>query len=512
MSAIRDFGRIIGKFASDSIDYLAETGREAAYIVWRFAFKDATDYIEQKVPDLAKDTAEALASLTLIDEGDINAIIATIANNPEQTLAKAVNVALAAGPFSVIPIAALLGMAANQAVAFAFLDEMAVKQWNASKPLVPDQQITQWLASKPLVPDQQNTQWAAQRPLVSDQLLASLEARIAISPNAISTAEIVTARFRGVVSEAEYYEQMAFQGVARERAAIIYEASKWYPTPAILIEWLSKEVYEPDSIDRYGLLAEIDRVRRDTFYRAGMTDEQIESQWIAHWQHPPFTQITEMFRRDILNDPVNGRSHAPGSAQWQAERAAAYEQFQDWFRLVEIPPHWRERLIRMTYEPLTRVDIRRMVDFGLATDDDVVRNGLDRGYTLEDARLYNLFAKVSTHAPDVMAHWSKGWLTDTERDEQLLALGMAPEQVDSMVKQKVWNLARDMRVATERDLAVKDVIVLTGKGFMSWNDATAYLVRLGYDENEADLKLQTELDKVSLTRFGADVATAEEVQ
>ncbi len=143
----------------------------------------------------------------------------------------------------------------------------------------------------------------------------------------------------------------------------LVKVSHFYPSPGDLVRWQAREVFEPAMITKYGLDAEYGEIDKAPFFAAGMTEEQIKNYWMAHWEHASWTEVQEMlFRGQITEEDV-----------WS------------WFRLVEIPPYWRQKMINVAYHPYTRVDIRRMHKIGVIGDDALKRALMDIGYDDERA-------------------------------------------------------------------------------------------------------------------------------
>jgi hypothetical protein len=301
-----------------------------------------------------------------------------------------------------------------------------------------------------------------------------------------TVSELITLKFRKLIDDDEFYDKMAKLGYSRETADEIVKAAYFYPTPSDLISWTAREVFEPDAIEKYGLDAEFDKLRLDEFFKAGMTEEQVRNFWRAHWQHPSWTQIIEMMRRDVLKDPQARDKVKAGSDEWRKLREEEVDLVYDWYRLVEIPPYWRDRLTKISYEPLTRVDVRRMEDLGLLTDDELMRMYLDWGYDEENARRMVIWTKQYVALPDLLARFRNGWITLDELKEELLKLGMKEEKVNEIIETKVKNTLKPERTQRERDLTKSEIIKGVKKGILDIETAKEMLMRLGYDEFEAE--------------------------
>lgn len=149
---------------------------------------------------------------------------------------------------------------------------------------------------------------------------------------------LIRLKYRGLITEDFYLKQLRKQGISEEVQKLYEDEFLFYPGPHDLVTWQAREVYEPAMVAKYGLEEELENVTKEPFYKSGMNDEQIRNFWIAHWQHPPWTVIRNMlFRTDLTEADV-----------W------------DWFKTIEIPPFWRDKYIEIAYNPVGRVDLRRL--------------------------------------------------------------------------------------------------------------------------------------------------------
>jgi hypothetical protein len=304
----------------------------------------------------------------------------------------------------------------------------------------------------------------------------------------------VTAAFRKHLDFARFIRKMHALGYADDDIETLVAAMRYYPTPAELVTWQAREVYEPESVRKYGLEEELDRLDREPFYRAGMDDEQIRNHWVAHWQHPPFEQVAVMLQRDILVDPEARTKLRPGSPEWREHRRKAEDEVYEWFRLVEIPPYWRRKLIQMVYAPLTRIDARRMWDLGVLDDDGLLRAYLDLGYDEQNARALLLWTKLFERVPDIIARYRNGWIGEQEVLTEIEELGADPRTARRIYETKIRKPVQQERVARERDLTKAEIIKGAKLGLISIEDAQALLEGLGYDPWEAQYVLAINLE------------------
>ncbi|GAI80002.1 unnamed protein product, partial [marine sediment metagenome] len=91
----------------------------------------------------------------------------------------------------------------------------------------------------------------------------------------------------------------------------------------------------------------------------------------SHWEMPSIQAGYEMMHRQDVDRP--GHTIIDKS------------ELDMLFRTVEIPPYWRSRLTKIAYMPYTRVDVRRMHDMGVLSDEELVWAYRDVGYDEEHA-------------------------------------------------------------------------------------------------------------------------------
>lgn len=296
---------------------------------------------------------------------------------------------------------------------------------------------------------------------------------------------LITLRYRKLIPDETYFSQMAQHGLSEDRAEAIFLASAFFPTPQDLVSWQAKEVFEPRSIEKFGLGQEFEDLDLSLFSKAGVDREQARNFWIAHWQHPSLGQIIEMLRKDVLAKVLEGRATEIGSDAWRSQRQEAEQLVFEWFRLVEIPPFWRDRLRLASLQPITRVDARRMWDLGVLNDEGVLRAYLDQGYELNLAEDLLLFAKVERRLPDLIALYRNQHINFAELREQTIALGLPEEKADFLLATKVANLDAPLRVIRERDLTKAEIVKGAKKGKITPAEAVELLEDMGYDRFEA---------------------------
>jgi len=277
---------------------------------------------------------------------------------------------------------------------------------------------------------------------------------------------VITAWRRDKPNYEKYFEDLKSLGWSDDRIEALKFVTLFYPAPADLIRWQAREVFEPEMIARYGLDDEFGAIEKEPFYKAGMTDEQILNYWRAHWEHASWQQVVEMLHRGFLTEA----------------------EVSDWFRVVEIPPFWRDKLIGISWNVPTRVDVRRWWDMRTITEERLREVYAHQGYHGKDLDDYVLWTKVYVAYPDLLARWSKGWITIDEVRSELVGLGMPAERVEEMIQTKI-KPAESERVSSERDLTKTDIYKGVKQGVILRGEGIELLMDLGFGEDEADYLL-----------------------
>jgi len=273
----------------------------------------------------------------------------------------------------------------------------------------------------------------------------------------------VTAWRRDPAKYAGIFDDLWEQGWTADRIEALKFVTQFLPNADEQTLWLAREVFEPDMIKKYGLDDELPVYNNTDFSKIGVTPEQMTNKWRAHWQHASWIQVVEMLHRGLIAE------------------ADVYE----WFRLVEIPPFWRENLIKTAYTWPTRVDVRRWWDMRTISESRLRELYSGMGYRGENLDDYVLWTKVFVAFPDLLARWSKGWISLEEVRSELVRLGMPAERVEEFIQSKV-EAPRAERTSSERDLTKTDIIKGVKTERISRVEGVELLIDLGYDQDEAD--------------------------
>lgn len=217
---------------------------------------------------------------------------------------------------------------------------------------------------------------------------------------------VKTNYLRGNISEDLMYERLRELGLTDTRIQEIVKTWRVIPGAGDLLTMYAKEAFEPDIYKKIGLDAEFPTEGVPFFEAQGIDVEWVKRYWYAHWAQPSIGQGFEMLHRGVIDTDILDLL----------------------FRAVEIPPFWRDKLTKIAYQPLTRVDVRRMHALGVITTDKLIQSYLNIGYNADDALAmanftiqYNTGNDSSVTRSTILSTFEEGLISRQEALDMLLA-------------------------------------------------------------------------------------------
>lgn len=302
----------------------------------------------------------------------------------------------------------------------------------------------------------------------------------------------VDAARRGIITEEQLVEILARHGYSDDVQDALIEQQSFFPSPQTLVTWQAREVFEPETVERIGLDDEFDTLDHELFRQAGVNADQERNFWRAHWDQPSFSQFSEMVHR---SDEIQDMS--------EEERDQLIDTF---FKLVEVPPFWREQFEDIMFQPYTRVDLRRMYSQGVFAEepgdlDQAIAEesqadpqfdamfegfrelGFDREHAWNMAKFYKLWAtqdERSAYQDMATDAYAQGILTEEDLRSILDQQDMRAGLQDAVIE----------RVDIEGAPAIPTKSEIQGwlrEGVIEEGQAREWLVQRGYSLKVVDL-------------------------
>jgi hypothetical protein len=243
-------------------------------------------------------------------------------------------------------------------------------------------------------------------------------------PTLLSPTDTILAKWRGKFSVDRANDEFAQMGYNPERIEALEEINKFLPGVQDLIRFTVRDVFREEIVKNYKYdegFKEIEQSLKPWATKLGMEPDTLKLYWRAHWDLPSLTSAYEMFHRGFLSQ----------------------KELEELIKINDMAPHYVDKLIKIAYAPYTRVDIRRMFDYGILNREQVKKAYKDIGYDEEHAENLTKF---------------------TEKEV----------------------LQRDL------DLSKTEIVSLYNSGTLNKPDAIKNLLKLGYDSQESELVLKLE--------------------
>lgn len=268
-----------------------------------------------------------------------------------------------------------------------------------------------------------------------DHELASLgfnEARIknlvGIRQQLFNAIESIILWRREEISEDDLSTRLQKVGIKEDEIPLWVNFTETRPSVQDIIRFAVREVYTPEIAEKFGQFEGADEVAKiaDKDLKAvGVRPEDLQKYWASHWELPGVNQGFEMLHRGVIT----------------------VEELDLLMRALDVMPFWRDKLVEISYNPLTRVDVRRMHKLGVLDEKEVFKAYKDFGYNADNAQRMTDFTVLYNADP-----------IDAEKT-----------QIDK-----------------ERDLTKTDIISGFADGLFSEQESGSALLMLGYDQTEIE--------------------------
>ena len=245
-----------------------------------------------------------------------------------------------------------------------------------------------------------------------------------------------------------------------------------HPIPPVqdLITMAVREAFTPEIASRFGQYEGLPSEYVEAAAKKGLTKEWAERYWAAHWTLPSIQQGFGMLHRGIIN---------------QADLSLL-------MRALDIMPFWRDKLIQLSYKPLTRVDVRRMHLLGTLDEGGVKQAYQDVGYNDRNASLmtdftvrYNRRSLAGFTPRDALSAYINQFTEAGQTTAILRDIGVKGSEIPNMMR--LAGYKRDWKYKTERIAAIGN---LYKKGKYDYPAARSKLSQLGLSADTVKTQLE----------------------
>jgi len=253
----------------------------------------------------------------------------------------------------------------------------------------------------------------------------------AMALNHAPPGELLEFYRRGLINEPEFKLGLRRLGIPTFYDEYYLNLATQTPPVQDLIRFMVREAFDEATVAKYGYDADYPKDLDKYLLKVGLDPFFGNKYWRAHWTLPSPTQGYEMLHRgQITRDDLDGLLKAS-----------------------DYPTFWRDKLMKISYNPYTRVDVRRLLQAGLITRDDAKKNYLDQGYDEEKAEILTQFAEqgISQDEKDLTRGDIVGLYVDGLSDRgatasNLVKMGYDSAEAEQILKRADFDISKAARV------------------------------------------------------------------
>lgn len=197
--------------------------------------------------------------------------------------------------------------------------------------------------------------------------------------------DIVKLGFREGWKDSTIRNKLSTAGIHQRDLDNYINARKVYPGIQDIIKFAVREVYTPNIRATFKLDEDLPQQLLDESKKIGLPEKEAKDYWASHWELPGIQQTYAMFHRTTAKSSDPNADKIPLPSGKYVENVVGYKTLQQLLKAADVMPFWRDKLTQVAYQPLTRVDVRRMYSLNVLDIDDVYRSYLDLGYAPHNA-------------------------------------------------------------------------------------------------------------------------------
>ena len=246
---------------------------------------------------------------------------------------------------------------------------------------------------------------------------------------------------------ADYNLRMKRQGYRESEAFDAFNAVRPLPTFSTLLDWMSKEVFEPDQIAKFQLDAEQPSQLQPYFSTYGVPPQEAKNYWIAHWQTigaAAWNKLYQRFRSD-RNTPsysdIDQNELAEAGVTWDDVKITPQD-YADYYRVLELSPYFRARGKGAVYDPLPFTILQQGWQYGVFSYNSMVGRLRDYGYSKTTSKLImEIWQRKFPYGAkeplrdNITFKYSKRLISKQTAKDELTVAGVSVDAIDFLLNQ-----------------------------------------------------------------------------
>jgi len=294
--------------------------------------------------------------------------------------------------------------------------------------------------------------------------------------------EIITLFRRGLLADKnEFYQRMQENRIQPKDADRFLAATEYFPSPLDLVRFAVREVYTPNIVQGYGLDLDLPEQFLTEAAKTGLPKDQAVNYWRAHWELPSASEGFEFLHRFAPDMPEKYWQGYQELGIQKEDLAFGVNDMSLLLKSLDFMPPFRNRLIGLSYQPVTRVDIRRMYQMGIYDEDAVYWSYRKIGYDPKDARDITAFTvkeyrqeEIDLSKAEVLSMFSDDVFSETDTRSFLASLGLDEFTVDALITREKLKKSKAIL-----DMQIADYKALYERGYFDLDTLRTKLTEMG---------------------------------
>jgi len=290
---------------------------------------------------------------------------------------------------------------------------------------------------------------------------------------------------RGNYTLREHDESMYKLGYRPEDLDLIRELYNRIPPYQDIIRFAVREAFNPEQVKKLQLDADYEIIQEQlekTFKALGYDPQFAKYSWYAHWQLPSPTQGYEMLHRGIIDET----------------------ELANLLKVSDYSPEWQEKLMKISYSNLTRVDIRRMYGSGHLSIPEVLQAHKNIGYDDFWAGKLTDWVVDTIDQPEddstknitlakIMQAYGLGLKDRDWAKTNIIKMGYSESNTELLLELAEISVKADMQADVTKD-NYRRIINEASKGYIGGilpeHSVRMYLDEVGYSVDQIDKELE----------------------
>lgn len=263
---------------------------------------------------------------------------------------------------------------------------------------------------------------------------------------------------REEIDKTEREKRLLSLGMKPEDIDLIEKLYYFIPAPTDLVRMAVREAWDDSFASKWGTDLDFPPEFLESAKKSGLSAYWAKKFWRAHWELPGATQGFEMLHRGVIS----------------------WGDLKGLLKALDVMPGWREKLLAISYNPYTRVDVRRMYGAGVLKKEDVYKTYKDLGYDDEHATNLTTFTvkdaletERSLTKSEILSIYEREIIKREAASDMIVELGYSKEEAEIFLSKLDYDITKKLK---EKELSFVEKNYIAG--VITYEEARGRLSKL----------------------------------